>query len=313
MLHRWSKLDKDLYNVKKKIWDFSKLTEIYDCIKYDVLYNSNIDADGIVSVAVLWLISSSDVIDRQYSEIYKISSLLSTIVDPLEYGLEPHEKVSIACRFLKPLISKFLADIDNGLLSRYHIYIIILTLCITAIGPAGFKHETSVQIDYTHAAVKSPNRSVRSRLYFSSESHLHAFVNILRFGSYGEFAKARSSEWMDEEEETSPVSRAEAWEQAKEYLSRARELNYLTMIVCRVFELQRPNGNRMPIALLITYSWLLFQGYIVEWQLTTGNKRKTPGEAFVDKVEPMIILHRGLTRELVGNIHIPIAIVQYRT
>ena len=53
MLHRWSKLDKDLYNVKKKIWDFSKLTEIYDCIKYDVLYNSNIDADGIVSVAVL--------------------------------------------------------------------------------------------------------------------------------------------------------------------------------------------------------------------------------------------------------------------
>ena len=101
----------------------------------------------------------------------------------------------------------------------------------------------SYQIDQAQTNVKSSHRSVRSRLYFSSESHLHAFVNILRFGSYGEFAKARSSEWMDEEEETSPVSRAEAWEQAKEYLSRARELNYLTMIVCRVFELRREEGS----------------------------------------------------------------------
>ncbi len=43
------------------------------------------------------------------------------------------------------------------------------------------------QLDLTAYAVKHKHRMVRSRLYFSSESHLHAMLNILRFGAYGEF------------------------------------------------------------------------------------------------------------------------------
>ncbi len=36
---RWSKLDSDLFNDEKASFDFSKLPDIYDCIKYDVLHN----------------------------------------------------------------------------------------------------------------------------------------------------------------------------------------------------------------------------------------------------------------------------------
>ena len=35
------------------------------------------------------------------------------------------------------------------------------------------------------AKIRSPLRSVRTRLYFTSESHLHALLNVLRYGSPG--------------------------------------------------------------------------------------------------------------------------------
>ncbi len=49
------------------------------------------------------------------------------------------------------------------------------------------------QIDLSLANVKNPNRMVKSRLYFSSESHLHAIFNLLFYGGYGDFAVAHES------------------------------------------------------------------------------------------------------------------------
>jgi hypothetical protein len=37
---------------------------------------------------------------------------------------------------------------------------------------------------FLDTAVKSPDRNVRSRLYFTSESHIHAMLNLLRFGGW---------------------------------------------------------------------------------------------------------------------------------
>ena len=47
MALRWSKLHKDLLNDEKQTYDFSKIPDIYDSIKYDVLHNSSIDV-GLV-------------------------------------------------------------------------------------------------------------------------------------------------------------------------------------------------------------------------------------------------------------------------
>ena len=41
MVRRWAKLEKDFLN-KSGVFDISKIPDIYDCIKYDLLHNINI-------------------------------------------------------------------------------------------------------------------------------------------------------------------------------------------------------------------------------------------------------------------------------
>ena len=86
---------------------------------------------------------------------------------------------------------------------------------------------------------------MRTRLYFSSESHVHAFVNLLVYGSYGDFALMHTGEKSHgiSHSPATPIMRYEAWKKAKQYLTRLRDLNYLTMIVCRLFELQNPDES----------------------------------------------------------------------
>ena len=40
MVRRWAKLEKDFLN-KNGVFDISKIPDIYDCIKYDLLHNNN--------------------------------------------------------------------------------------------------------------------------------------------------------------------------------------------------------------------------------------------------------------------------------
>jgi inositol-hexakisphosphate/diphosphoinositol-pentakisphosphate 1-kinase len=42
MLRRWSKLEKDFYNKKKEKFEISKIPDIFDSIKYDLMHNKNI-------------------------------------------------------------------------------------------------------------------------------------------------------------------------------------------------------------------------------------------------------------------------------
>lgn len=42
MLRRWSKLEKDFYNKKLGKFEISKIPDIYDCIKYDLMHNKGI-------------------------------------------------------------------------------------------------------------------------------------------------------------------------------------------------------------------------------------------------------------------------------
>lgn len=77
-----------------------------------------------------------------------------------------------------------------------------------------------INMDYSaDLPINSMGRRVRSRLYFTSESHLHSLLNVLRFAS------------AQPESVTSPLS-----VRGQEILASASELCYLTQVVIRLFE-----------------------------------------------------------------------------
>ena len=56
------------------------------------------------------------------------------------------------------------------------------------------------------------------RLYFTSESHIHSLLTVLRYGGL-----------LDEKQD-------EQWRRAMEYVSQVPELNYLSQIVIMLYE-----------------------------------------------------------------------------
>uniref|UniRef100_A0A2K5E6S9 Inositol hexakisphosphate and diphosphoinositol-pentakisphosphate kinase n=1 Tax=Aotus nancymaae TaxID=37293 RepID=A0A2K5E6S9_AOTNA len=66
--------------------------------------------------------------------------------------------------------------------------------------------------------VLSPGRHVRTRLYFTSESHVHSLLSVFRYGGL-----------LDETQDAQ-------WQRALDYLSAISELNYMTQIVIMLYE-----------------------------------------------------------------------------
>ena len=78
--------------------------------------------------------------------------------------------------------------------------------------------ESSNRLDPSYSkGVLSPGRHVRTRLYFTSESHIHSLLTILRYGGLC---------GADDEQ----------WARALDYISRVSELNYMTQIVIMLYE-----------------------------------------------------------------------------
>ncbi|TKY65221.1 Inositol hexakisphosphate and diphosphoinositol-pentakisphosphate kinase 2 [Spatholobus suberectus] len=81
--------------------------------------------------------------------------------------------------------------------------------------------ETKYRLDPKYANVKTPERHVRTRLYFTSESHIHSLMNVLRY--------CNLDESLLEEESLVCYN-------ALERLYRTKELDYMSYIVLRMFE-----------------------------------------------------------------------------
>ena len=71
---------------------------------------------------------------------------------------------------------------------------------------------------FSKIGIHSPSRHVRTRLYFTSESHIYSLLTVLKFGKLFE-------ENQDEQ-----------WHSALNYLNTVPELNYLTQIVIMLYE-----------------------------------------------------------------------------
>ncbi|XP_048449648.1 inositol hexakisphosphate and diphosphoinositol-pentakisphosphate kinase 2 [Rhincodon typus] len=94
-------------------------------------------------------------------ELYQLSKSLADIVIPQEYGITKAEKMDIAKAYCTPLIRKIRSDLqrtqDDDTVNKLH--------------------------PLYSRGVLSPERHVRTRLYFTSESHVHSLLSILRYGA----------------------------------------------------------------------------------------------------------------------------------
>ncbi|NWV01842.1 VIP2 kinase, partial [Upupa epops] len=129
-------------------------------------------------------------------ELYRLSKALADIVIPQEYGISKAEKLEIAKGYCTPLVRKIRSDLqrtqDDDTVNKLH--------------------------PLYSRGVMSPERHVRTRLYFTSESHVHSLLSILRYGAL-----------CDE-------SKDEQWKRAMDYLNVVNELNYMTQIVIMLYE-----------------------------------------------------------------------------
>ncbi|XP_045063810.1 inositol hexakisphosphate and diphosphoinositol-pentakisphosphate kinase 2 isoform X2 [Coregonus clupeaformis] len=129
-------------------------------------------------------------------ELFRLSRALADIVIPQEYGINKAEKMDIAQAYCLPLMKKIQLDMQRT-------------------------HEDEA-VNKLHPlysrGVMSPGRHVRTRLYFTSESHVHSLLSIFRYGGL-----------LDEVKD-------QQWKQAMDYLSAVSELNYMTQIVIMLYE-----------------------------------------------------------------------------
>ncbi|XP_074091357.1 inositol hexakisphosphate and diphosphoinositol-pentakisphosphate kinase 1 isoform X3 [Macrotis lagotis] len=130
------------------------------------------------------------------AELLRLSKALADVVIPQEYGISREEKLEIAVGFCLPLLKKIQLD-----LQRTH------------------EDESVNKLHPLYSrGVLSPGRHVRTRLYFTSESHVHSLLSVFRYGGL-----------LDESQDVQ-------WQRALAYLSAISELNYMTQIVIMLYE-----------------------------------------------------------------------------
>ncbi|CAL4954241.1 unnamed protein product [Urochloa decumbens] len=231
MFARWKKLERDLYNERKKRFDTTQIPDIYDSCKYDLLHNTHLNLTGL-------------------SDLFKVSQLLADGVIPNEYGINPKQKLKIGSKIARRLLGKILIDLHNtrrevtaaAAESNTHddkavssakrkercYYEEVRNECFERSGSTNKSidldeshKETKYCLDPKYANVVEPERRVRTRLYFTSESHIHSLMNVLRYCNLDESLNG----------EESLVCRS-----SLDRLLKTRELDYMSYIVLRMFE-----------------------------------------------------------------------------
>jgi inositol hexakisphosphate/diphosphoinositol-pentakisphosphate kinase len=97
MFHRWDKIKKDFYSVKKDKFDLSKIPDIYDCVKYDLLHNKHLELEGL-------------------TDLYIEAKQFANVIVPQEYGITKDDKLLVGQKVAHVLLEKIKADL---ILSAY--------------------------------------------------------------------------------------------------------------------------------------------------------------------------------------------------
>ncbi|XP_016666430.1 inositol hexakisphosphate and diphosphoinositol-pentakisphosphate kinase VIP2 isoform X3 [Gossypium hirsutum] len=215
MFARWKKLERDLYNERKDRFDITQIPDVYDSCKYDLLHNAHLNLEDL-------------------DELFKVAQLLADGVIPNEYGINPKQKLKIGSKIARRLLGKILIDLRNTREEALHVAVVkgnqdncsnsTKTAKANKVFPPNISiktddirrsnttsemsidqdddddKETKYRLDPKYANVMTPERHVRTRLYFTS----------------GEAGLVCQS--------------------ALESLYRTKELDYMSHIVIRMFE-----------------------------------------------------------------------------
>uniref|UniRef100_A0A0E0GS37 Inositol hexakisphosphate and diphosphoinositol-pentakisphosphate kinase n=4 Tax=Oryza TaxID=4527 RepID=A0A0E0GS37_ORYNI len=233
MFARWKKLERDLYNERKDRFDITQIPDVYDSCKYDLLHNAHLNLEGL-------------------EELFKVAQLLADGVIPNEYGINPKQKLKIGSKIARRLLGKILIDLRNTREEAISVSDPKFTEDEATFLPTKESEyqqklqtrnedgrrssstseksldqededdrETKYRLDPKYANVKTPDRHVRTRLYFTSESHIHSLMNVLRYCNLDECLQGEDSL---------------VCQSALDRLHRTRELDYMSNIVLRMFE-----------------------------------------------------------------------------
>jgi inositol hexakisphosphate/diphosphoinositol-pentakisphosphate kinase len=182
LTERWRFIHKRLYDPDDDTFDLSRIPDVHDNVRFDVLHNPHLGLSSTLE------------------KLYELAKCMADCVVPQEYGTSVAEKRSVGVKICSSLLEKIRQDLniartDNKADMRY-----------------------MINMDYSaDLPINTMGRRIRSRLYFTSESHLHTMLNVLRFAGI--------------DENHSVLSRS-----GLEFINNTRELCYLTQIVIRLFE-----------------------------------------------------------------------------
>ena len=154
MFKRWKKLEKDFYSKKSGLYDTSKIPDVYDCNIYDLIHNPALTNGFRIKL------------------LFKIQ-IFHSIITQLEHGITKEEKINIGYKIIKSLIKKVHHDLLWWLETN------------KTLPYKGFQNESNYnRLDggKMPGDIKTTWRFVRTRLYFTSASHLYSLFNIIIHG-----------------------------------------------------------------------------------------------------------------------------------
>ncbi|WKX90663.1 hypothetical protein Q1695_009481 [Nippostrongylus brasiliensis] len=171
-------------------YDISKIPDIYDNIKYDMEHNPDLCVNN----------------EGEFERMYLCVKNMADIVVPQEYGIRKDNKICVAQRVCTPLLKKIRNDLHR---------------CIEC----SEEDESQTRLDpRASQGIATPLRHVRTRLYFTSESHIHTLMNLIRYGGLCT---------VDDKK----------WQRAMNFLSGVTEFNYMTQVVLMVYEDSRADST----------------------------------------------------------------------
>jgi len=182
LTERWRFIYSHMYDEETRRFDLSRIPDVHDNVRFDMLHNPHL---GLTSTL---------------EKLYNLAKIMADCVVPQEYGTSIVEKRSIGSKMCRALLEKIMYDLiiartDNEVDMRY-----------------------MINMEYgSDLPITTMGRRIRTRLYFTSESHLHTLMNMLRYG--------------ESQDRASPLS-----VEGKEEFAKTAELCYLTQIIFRLFE-----------------------------------------------------------------------------